>query len=140
PVAPPEGVGVQRKRRGALAQRLLLVAEDRRREEIEEPVLAPGGRVRVVQPCRRLEDDAAVAAAADELGELLDRRDARPAAANLGPRAERGHLVGRAALDVDRLALRFLPALLAHERERAPLVLRDLLEPPRRPDQPSQHP
>ena len=52
---------------GSFSERLVLVAEDRGREQVEEAVLA-AGRTRVVQPGRRLEHEPALAAAADEPG------------------------------------------------------------------------
>ena len=76
-------IGVELERARLRAQRVLLVAEHRSSEQVEEPVLARLGRIGVVQPGRRLEDDAALAAAAHERGELLDGRDALAAAADL---------------------------------------------------------
>ena len=66
-VAPAERALVQRECGRLLAQRLLLVAEDRGRKDVEEAMLAGSGRVSVVKAGRRLEDEPARAAAADEL-------------------------------------------------------------------------
>ena len=89
------------KRRRALAQRLLLVAEDRSREDVEEAVLAGCGRIRVVQAGGRLEDEPALAAAADELRELLDARDAARRRSG-SSRARRAPRPRRAARPRDR--------------------------------------
>src|SRR5205823_2070456 len=69
-----ERLGVE----GDLARRQdrFLVAEDARREQVQEAVLA-AGRQRVVQAGRRLEELAAGAALAYELRDLLHGRDAR---------------------------------------------------------------
>src|SRR4051795_6502378 len=120
-IAPAEGLGVERERGRSLAQSLLLVAEDRRREEVEEPVLAGLRAVRMVKTGRRLEDEPARTAAPDEVGELLDARHAVPAAADLRAQAARRDLVERNALEVDSLVLP-LAAGLDH-RKRSIFVL-----------------
>src|SRR6266540_1592908 len=80
-------------------QKLLLVAEDARGEEVQESVLA-AGRQRVVQARGGLEELAAIPAGADELGHLLHGRNARPPAAKL-----------RLALPEEELALPLLGAV-----------------------------
>ena len=63
-------------------QHLLLVAEDAGGKQVQEAMLA-AGRQRVMQTRRRLEPQPLVAAAADELRDLLDGGNARAAAAQL---------------------------------------------------------
>ena len=77
--APPAEAGrVERERRGVpLRERALLVAEDGGGEEVQEAVLAVV-RDRMVEPCRRLENEAALAARADEPRELLDAGSGAP--------------------------------------------------------------
>src|SRR5690348_2833456 len=104
-VAPAEGDGVERERRRPLAQRLLLVAEDRRCEDVEVAVLAALRRIRVVEARRGLEDEPARAAAANEVRELLHRRDALAAATDLRAQPACRNLVERHALEVDGVVL-----------------------------------
>src|SRR5262245_46483706 len=124
-VAPPKRRGVERECGRLLAQRLLLVAEDRGREEVEETVLSRIGRVRVMEAGRRLEDDTQLPALSQELGEFIDRGDPLPAAADLRAYTERRDVLGSAVLDVDRLALRLHPLIAPalHDCERTMLVL-----------------
>ena len=136
--APPERGGVECEGARPLAQRVLLVAEHRRREEVEEAVLAGLRRVCVVEPGRRLEDEPARAAAADEVGELLDRRDAFAPAADLRAQPARGDLVERRALEIDRLVLSL--GTRVDDGERPPLVLRQLRKLRRRPDETAEQP
>src|SRR5690348_15618066 len=82
-IAPAERRGVERERWRPLAQGLLLVSEDGGREEIEEAVLTRLGWVRVVEARGGLEDDSASSAAADEIGQLVSRRNAFAATADL---------------------------------------------------------
>src|SRR5579864_6179588 len=70
--APAERLGVELERTAWSTERVLLVGEYARREQVQEPVLARVGRIRVVQPRGCLEDDVVLAAAAHEVGELLD--------------------------------------------------------------------
>jgi len=137
-VAPAKGLGVERERGRSLAQSLLLVAEDRRREEVEEPVLAGVRGVRAVKAGRRLEDEPARTAAPDEVGELLDARHAVPAAADLRAQAARRDLVERNALEVDGLVLALATGV--DDGERATFVLRQLRELSSRPDESAEHP
>src|SRR5207302_3207271 len=70
-VAPAERPGIELERARPFAERVLLVAEHCGGEDVQEAVLACR-RVRVVQSGSRLEDEAALTAAADELRKLLD--------------------------------------------------------------------
>src|SRR5439155_10048184 len=90
---PAKGIRVELERSGRRSERFLLLAEDHCGEQVEEPVLAGRRRIRVVQPRRRLEDELAFAATADEMRELVDRRHARAAAAHLGAQAVHHELV-----------------------------------------------
>src|SRR5712691_3671501 len=80
---PTERVLVELERPRPRTQRVLLVAEDGSCEQVEEAMLAGGCRIRVMQPCRRLEDEPALAAAADERRELLDGRNSLAPTAHL---------------------------------------------------------
>ncbi len=91
---PAERLGVELECSALRAQRVLLVGEDARCEQVEEPMLARVGPIRVMQPRRRLEDDAALAAAAHERRQFLHGRDRGTAAADL-----------RGPLDVEVVAL-----------------------------------
>ena len=99
-------VGVERER--PAAARAAPPPRRRRRaaaSRLRKPCSPALGRIRVVQPRRRLEDEPARAAAADEVGELLHRRHALAAAADLRAQPARRHLVERHALEVDRVVL-----------------------------------
>src|SRR5487761_91070 len=91
---PAERLGVELECTTRRAQRLLLVGEDARCEQVQESMLPRVGRIRVMQPRRRLEDDVGLAAAAHERRQLLYGRDRSAAAADL-----------RGSLDVELVAL-----------------------------------
>ena len=124
-------------------------------------MLARFGRVRMVEPRSRFEDDPACAAAADEIGQLLDARHALAPAADLRAQSARGDLVELDALEVDRLVLPLNagsaagqaagaqrkpraassgPVACFHDRQRSRLVLRQLGQPRRGPDKTAEHP
>src|SRR5581483_4326340 len=107
--APPaEGLLVELERAARRAQRVFLVAERARRQQVEEAVLPRLRRVCMVEARGRLEEDALRAAAAHERGHLLDGRNRGPAAADL-----------RDAFEKDRVALALGAAV--DDREVAPL-------------------
>src|SRR6476646_7465857 len=101
-------------------------------------MLARSGRIRVVEARSRFEDDPTHTAAADEIGELLDARHALAPAADLRAQSARGDLIERHALEVDRLVLPL--AVSFHDRQRSRLVLRQLGQLRRRPDETAEHP
>src|SRR6266576_4362464 len=91
-----------------------------------------------MQAGRRLEDEAARTAAADEVRDLLHGWDALAAAADLRAQPARRDLVERHALEVDRLVLALRP--LVDDRQCPPFVLRQLRELRRGPDEPAEQP
>src|SRR5437763_14562101 len=110
---PAEGIGVERKRARSSSKRVLLVAEHGGREQVEEAVLPGLCRIGVMQPGRRLEAHAALAAAPHECGQILHGRDRRSAAADL-----------RDSFDIDAVALPFGAAV--DDRELTAFDLRPL--------------
>lgn len=86
-----------------LLERVPLVAEDRRGEQVQEAVLVVAAH-RMVEAGRRLEREPASPARPDELRQSAGPRDALAPAANLRAQPERGELVeadGVSRLDLD---------------------------------------
>src|SRR5207237_3630400 len=73
---PAERIAVELERPAGSAERVLLVAEDARGEEVEEAMLARVRAIRMVQAGGRLEEDAVLATAACERRTLLAARHA----------------------------------------------------------------